>query len=45
MTSPLMATRFTLSDKITAFGNRMMLLVMKYGIDIPQDKMCEVNGW
>jgi hypothetical protein len=33
------------SDKIASFGNRMMLLVKKYGIDIPLDKMCEVNGW
>jgi hypothetical protein len=33
------------SDKIAAFGNKMMMLVKKYGIDIPLDKMCEVNGW
>jgi hypothetical protein len=33
------------SDKIATFGNRMMLLVKKYGIDIPLDKMCEVDGW
>jgi hypothetical protein len=33
------------SDKIALFGTRLMLLVKKYGIDIPLDKMCEVDGW
>jgi hypothetical protein len=35
-----MVIRFTLT-----FGNRLMFLVKKYGIDIPRDKMCEVDGW
>jgi hypothetical protein len=33
------------SEKIASSGTRMMLLVKQYGIDIPLDKMCEVDGW
>jgi hypothetical protein len=33
------------SDKIDFFGTQLMSLVMKYGIDISLDKMCEVDGW
>jgi hypothetical protein len=35
-----MVTRSTLT-----FGSRLMFLVKQYGIDIPLDKMCEVDGW
>jgi hypothetical protein len=40
MTSPQMVIRPTLT-----FGSRLMLLVKTYSIDIPLDKMCEVDGW
>jgi hypothetical protein len=33
------------SDKIKAFGTKVLALTREYGFDIPLSKMNEVNGW